>query len=187
MVNKKVIFLFLIIIFSITSVGQAATLNFGEDKFKVQLNQFNPQGTLNEFMMLSLGYGVNDYSGYGLEIISGNQKGMAHLEYQFVPPPKRESKRKFNYAVKAGAASGNYWDEKDSAGKVGLILAKETEEKEIYFDSDIIQGEMTVFDLELGVRGEIADGILGVLGYKVVASQEEGTIRGAHYGLKVTF
>jgi len=187
MINKRIIFLLLIIIFSVTAVGQAATLNFGEDKFKVQLNQFNPQSTMDDFVILSLGYGVNDYSGYCLEVISGNQKGMAHLEYQFVPAPKREGKSEFNYAVKAGAASGNYWDEKDRAGKVGLILAKETEEKEIYFDSDLIQGEMTVFDLELGVRGEIADGILGVLGYKVVASREQGSIKGAYYGMKVTF
>ena len=147
MFKRRVIFLIIVIIFSFTSFSQAATLNLGEDVYKLQIAQFN--GSMDDFITLNLGYGVNDDSGYGLEVITGNQIGVVHLEYQFVPPANQKNKDNFNSAFKVGAASGNYWKEDEPGGKVGLVLVKKEEQKEIYFDGDLIAGSTNLFDLEL--------------------------------------
>ncbi|WP_408956457.1 hypothetical protein [Natroniella sp. ANB-PHB2] len=177
----------------------ASTLNLGQDVYRVQVLHF--QSNQGDFITLDLGYGVNNYSGYGLSFTApyGSDtegSGVASIEYQFVPESLHGSERDFNWALKVGATSGNILETDDelTAGglKFGLIMERQFDERaEVYFDLDINSNLVGVSDFiidsELGVGKELAEGIKGVATVRMLGGEDLDSIYGTTYGLKVDF
>jgi hypothetical protein len=173
-----------ILLFS--SIAQASTFNLGRDTFKVRATNFH-LGAGNDYVVFNLGYGLNEAQGYGLEVISGADKGIVGLEYQIPPPLPGERRSKFDFAVKLGAVSGNLWEPEEVGGKVGAVIERSVGDREIYFDGDLVAGSTPFVDIEVGFGGKLGTGVFGVIGYKVVSSQDQGSKSGTIYGLKVNF
>lgn len=169
----------------------ASTLNLGADVYRFQMTNFHSGE--GDFIQVNLGYGVDKYTGYGISIIAPydqpDKQSIAELEYQFIPQSKRDARKKFNYSFKLGGVSGTMADSSKSGLKAGFIIERELEEKLVYLDLDMIAGSSTIFDGELGFCGEVSEGILGVIGFKVVASNDEefSTATGVNYGIKIDF
>ncbi|WP_018249610.1 hypothetical protein [Orenia marismortui] len=206
-----VVGLFLIIF---SGVSAASTLNLGEEVYKFKMTNVNSND--GDYMQFNLGYGLNKYSGYGLSIVAPYNKddnqaqddtqdtgqtnqsaqesedsksSFVELEYQFIPESKQDERKEFNYAFKIGGVSGHVFDGSDAGVKAGFIIEKEFEDKLFYFDGDIISASTMLVDGEFGVCGEIGEGILGIIGFKAIVSDDEelDVVRGVNYGIRVDF
>ncbi|WP_027339091.1 hypothetical protein [Halonatronum saccharophilum] len=186
---ERIIILILVIILW-TGNAFASTLNLGEDVYRLKLTNFS--SNRGEFINLNLGYGLDEYSAYGVNLIlpyGGNGRGIAEIEYQFIPEGMQKTGEVFNYAFKIGGVSGNIFDSSNAGVKGGFVIENDLDDKVIYFNSDLVYDSSILLMGELGVSGEISEGIEGVIGYKVVASDSKdyGTARGFFYGIKIDF
>jgi len=188
---KKIILLLVLFVLIGGSSAMASTLNLGADVYRFQMTNFHSGE--GDFIQVDLGYGRDKFTGYGISVIAPyNQDGkeaIAELEYQFIPQSRRDNSQNFNYAFKLGGVSGTFVDSSKSGLKAGFIIERAIEDKLMYLDLDMVAGSDTIFDGELGLCGEIAEGILGVIGFKVAASNDEnfGTATGVTYGIKIDF
>ncbi|AGB40986.1 hypothetical protein Halha_1025 [Halobacteroides halobius DSM 5150] len=183
MLNRKsfVLIVGIVLLFSSSTVASNFNLGVGNNNLKVTNFSFKQQ----DYILLDVGYGVDKYTGYGLEVLTGAKQGLLGLEYQFLPHQLR-NKRKLNYALKLGLVSGTVFNESARSFKAGFIVEKELEMKDIYFNFDVIASSEPVIDAEVGISGKIANGILGVLGGKVITKQDESS-SSINYGIKMEF
>lgn len=187
----KIFFLIGAVLLICSSNSFASTLNLGRDVFKLKAANFH--SSQGDYININLGYGFDTYSAYGLEIVTAfkakSESATIGLEYQFIPQDWRERRDKFNYALKFVGKSGNIFDESSVGAGVGFIIERKYEEKEIYFDINLVAGSTIIADTELGICAEFDKGFMGILSYKVVASDDEkfGSANGVNYGLKVDF
>ncbi|MCK8818013.1 hypothetical protein MWH28_11660 [Natroniella sulfidigena] len=196
---KKVFILVSLILLLSSSNLLASTLNLGENVYRVQVLRF--QSGEGDFITVDLGYGVNNYSGYGLSFTAPyggdtDGSGVASIEYQFVPENIREAEQNFNWALKVGATSGNILEEDDEASsgglKFGLIMEREFDkDAEVYFDLDVTSDLVGISDFivnaELGIGKELAEGIKGVVAARMLGGEDLDSNHGTTYGLKVEF
>ncbi|GAB6098179.1 hypothetical protein JCM16358_00580 [Halanaerocella petrolearia] len=180
----KILVISALIIVLSSSISSASTLNLGSETYRFKGTNFH--SSEGDYIQLNFGYGIDKYRGYGAELTVGNQKGIMGLEYQFIPEGMQKRDKKFNYAFKLGGITGSLFDDSSSGLKTGFIIEKKLERKEIYFDVDLVSGSEIMIDSELGICGELANGITGVLGYKVIGS-ETNTLSGVNYGVKIDF
>ncbi|MCK8826783.1 hypothetical protein MWH25_03360 [Natroniella acetigena] len=197
MKSAKVSILVSLILLLSSSNILASTLNLGEDVYRVQVLRF--EADQGDFITVDLGYGVNDYSGYGLSFTApygGEGSGVASIEYQFIPEGLQEAERDFNWALKVGASSGSILDptdEEDTGGLIlGLIMERQFEEgAEVYFDLDINSNLVGISDFivdaELGIGKELAEGIKGVAAVRMLGGEETTSTYGPTYGVKIDF
>ena len=190
---KKLVWILLmvsVIMGGFPSSIQGANLHMEPDAFSLQIVNFAPHSSFDDFLSLDIGYGRNHYQGYALNAISGEGRAVLQVEYQFLPEDMRDRAAELQYGFKLGASSGSYWEQDDPAGKAGVIMENELNDRqEIYFDGELVIGDTNWVDLEFGTRGKLGTGIFGVLGYKMVVSQAEDddAIQGIHYGIKTEF
>ena len=189
MLKIKTLLLTILIIILISGFTTATNLSIGQGNYNLKVSNFNASAPANsDISLISIGYGQDQYSGFAAELFSADQASGIEVEYQFIPQALKQRKENFNYAAKIGAVSGDMWDEKSSGLKAGFVIERKIDHRsEVYFDADIINASGMIIDAELGFCGELAEGIMGVLGYKIATHDEDDTIEGAHYGLKIAF
>ncbi|MGM0501403.1 MAG: hypothetical protein ACQERJ_02645 [Bacillota bacterium] len=186
MLKRKTVLLTICIMVLISSTAAATNLSIGQQNYNLRVGDFNSSAA--HFTLISVGYGQDKYSGFAAEIFSGDGSSGLEVEYQFIPQAMRQRRNNFNYAAKIGAVSGDYWEDDSSGLKAGFVIERQINQKsEVYFDADIINTSAMIMDGELGFCGELAPGIMGILGYKVVTHEDYDTIDGVHFGLKIDF
>ncbi|MGM0368904.1 MAG: hypothetical protein ACQEP9_00635 [Bacillota bacterium] len=184
MLKKKSYLLIIAIVILSTTTVNASNLSIGGQNYNLQLSSFS-QGDIK---LISIGYGQDKYSGFGAEIFSGSGGTGIELEYQFIPQSMQQQQEVFNYAAKLGAVSGDLWDSDSPGLKAGFVIERKLDqEREIYFDADMINSSGLIIDTELGFCGRLGKGVMGVLGYKLVAHEENMTNEGVHFGVKIDF
>jgi hypothetical protein len=187
MLKKQSCLLIIVIVILSSGTVNASNLSIGGQNYNLQLSSFNSSSAGN-VKLISIGYGQDKYSGFGAEIFSGGQGSGIELEYQFIPQSLQQQQEVFNYAAKLGAVSGDLWEPDSSGLKAGFVIERKIDQdREIYFDADIINSSGLVIDTELGFCGRLGKGVMGVLGYKLVAHEEDKTNEGVHFGVKIDF
>ncbi len=188
-VKVSLIIVFLLVL--LTNIAGASSLNIGEEVYRFQLSNF--EADTNSYLQLDLGYGMNYYSGYGVTVMAPSngvkQVSFVELEYQFLPESKRNIEKKLNYAFKVGGVSGSVFNNSQTGVKTGFVIEKPSEDSLIYLDLDVISAGSILVDGELGFSGRLRGDLFGLLGFKVVASNNQslGAISGVNYGIKVDF
>ena len=188
MSNKKILVVSISLIILISTPVSASMLSIGQDNYNVKVSNFSPFSHPFDISLISVGYGQDKYSGFAADVFSADNTSGLEIEYQFVPQNMQDQKKSFNYAAKIGAVTGDFWD-KDATGlKIGFVIENKIDlEREVYFEADIINSSGLVIDSEIGFCGRFSKGVMGMLGYKITTHEDNETIEGTHYGIKVDF
>lgn len=185
---KKIGLITICLIILISTSVSASTLSIGQENYNVKVSNFSPFSTPFDISLISVGYGQDKYSGFAADVFSSDNSNGIELEYQFVPQSMQGQKEKFNYAAKLGAVTGDFWKGDASGLKAGLVIERKIDvEREVYFETDIINSSGLVIDTEIGFCGRFSQGIMGVFGYKIATHENYESIEGTHYGIKVDF